>query len=157
MLLLTLRRPERAGHRIARQRQRRLGLQPIERPVVGCGRPGVGHPAAVHAEQRPVQSSFRVSLCAARTLNATGQCRVTLSLRQEHLRAGCGPRQEESGPEIRPKSSSQAACCWLWRCWLAAGTAMGARPAPSPSLFFVPGLPHVMLIELRQALSFVPG
>ena len=32
---------------------------------------------------------------AARTLNATGQCRVTLSLQQEHLRAACGPCQEE--------------------------------------------------------------
>ena len=38
---------------------------------------------------------FRVSVCAERTLNATGQSRVTLSLRQDQLRAGCGPRQEE--------------------------------------------------------------
>ena len=29
---------------------------------------------------RPVQSKIRVPLCAARTLNVTGQCRVTLSL-----------------------------------------------------------------------------
>ena len=35
-------------------------------------------------------SPFRVSACAARTLNATGQSRVTLSLRWEHLRAACG-------------------------------------------------------------------
>ena len=27
-----------------------------------------------------------------------------------------------------------------------------ARPAPLPSRYFVPGLPHVILIELRQAL-----
>ena len=27
-----------------------------------------------------------------------------------------------------------------------------ARPAPSPSAYSVPGLPHVMRIELRQAL-----
>ena len=33
------------------------------------------------AETRPVQSKIRVLLFAARTLNATGQCRVTLSLR----------------------------------------------------------------------------
>ena len=34
----------------------------------------------------------------------------------------------------------------------------GARPAnPSPSLYFVPGIPHVMLIEWRQAPYFVPG
>ena len=33
-----------------------------------------------------------------------------------------------------------------------------ARPAyPSPSPDFVPGLPHVTLIELRLALIFVPG
>ena len=35
-------------------------------------------------------SLFRVSVCAARTLNATGPSRVTLSLRQGHLRAACG-------------------------------------------------------------------
>ena len=40
---------------------------------------------------------FRVSVCAARTLNATGPSRVTLSLRQAPLRAGCGSRQEERG------------------------------------------------------------
>ena len=28
---------------------------------------------------------------------------------------------------------------------------MKARPAPPPSPYFVPGLPHVVLIELRQA------
>ena len=38
---------------------------------------------------------IRVPLFAARTLNATGQSRVTLSLRQERLRAACGPCQEE--------------------------------------------------------------
>ena len=42
---------------------------------------------------------------AARTLNATGPPRVTLSRWQGLLRAGCGPRQEESGPEIRPKTT----------------------------------------------------
>ena len=34
---------------------------------------------------------FLVSVCAARTLNAAGQPRVTLSLRQERLRAAHGP------------------------------------------------------------------
>ena len=47
----------------------------------------------------PVQPEpFRVSVCAACTLNATGQSRVTLSLRQEQLRASCGSRQEGKGP-----------------------------------------------------------
>ena len=57
------------------------------------------------AEERggPVQSKIRVPLFAARTLNATGQSRVTLSLRCERLRAACALRQEERGPEIRPK------------------------------------------------------
>ena len=49
------------------------------------------------ADVRPVQSRIRVPLFAARTLNVTGQYRVTLSLRKEHLRAVCGPRQEERG------------------------------------------------------------
>ena len=38
-------------------------------------------------------SPFRVSVCAARTLNATGQCRVDLSPRSQRLRAACWPRQ----------------------------------------------------------------
>ena len=44
----------------------------------------------------------RVLVCAARTLNATGQPRVTLSPRQEQLRAVRGPRQEQKGPDILP-------------------------------------------------------
>ena len=35
------------------------------------------------------QSPVRVSICAARTLNPTGQSRVTLSLRQERSSAAC--------------------------------------------------------------------
>ena len=50
----------------------------------------------------------RVLLCAARTLNAAGQSRVSLSPRQEQLRAGCGSRQEERGPELRPKRCNVA-------------------------------------------------
>ena len=55
--------------------------------------------------------SFRVPLFAARALfffkikNATGQPRVTLSLQQRNIRAGCGLRQEERAPEIRPKTT----------------------------------------------------
>ena len=59
---------------------------------------------------RPVRSTIRVPLFAARTLNATGESRATLSLRQERLRAACGPRQEERGPEIRgPKNKTTPA------------------------------------------------
>ena len=49
---------------------------------------------ALQTSVRPAPS-FRVSACAARTLNATGTSRVTLSLQNEHLRAVCGPCQEE--------------------------------------------------------------
>ena len=35
----------------------------------------------------------RVLICPARALNAAGRSRVTLSLRREHLRAGCEPWQ----------------------------------------------------------------
>ena len=50
---------------------------------------------------RPAQDPL-ASRSAARTLNATGRSRVTLSLRQEHLRAACQPRREERAPEVRP-------------------------------------------------------
>ena len=42
--------------------------------------------------------------CAACTLSAAVQCRVTLSRRQGHLRAACPARQEGSGPEAAPKT-----------------------------------------------------
>ena len=42
-------------------------------------------------------SKIRAPLFTARALNATGQSRITLSLRQKKLRAACGPRQEERG------------------------------------------------------------
>ena len=42
-----------------------------------------------------------VPLFAASIFIGTGQARVTLSLRQGHLRAACLSRQEESGPKIR--------------------------------------------------------
>ena len=65
-------------HRANMQARRKLGLK--EARI----RPGPSRP-------------FRVSVCAARALNVTGQCRVTLSLQWEHLRAVCGPGQEERG------------------------------------------------------------
>ena len=46
--------------------------------------------------------------CAARTLNAIGQCQVTLSRRQEHLRAGCQARQEERELTSLPNTISCA-------------------------------------------------
>ena len=51
---------------------------------------------------------YRVSVCAARTLNVKGQSRVTLSLQKEHLRAVCGPCQEERSLTFAQKRSSQA-------------------------------------------------
>ena len=56
---------------------------------------------------RPLDRPKRVSVCAARTLNPIGQARVTPSPRYEQLRAVRGPRQEEKGPEIRPKRFTQ--------------------------------------------------
>ena len=59
--------------------------------------------ALVHEWQRFVTLAarpappFRVLVCATRTLNARGESRVTVSLRQEPIRAVCGPRQEERG------------------------------------------------------------
>ena len=54
----------------------------------------------------PVQSKIRVPLFAARTLNAVGQYRVTLSLQKEHLRAARGPCQEERSLIFAQKRSS---------------------------------------------------
>ena len=63
-----------------------------------------------HPAGRPVQSTIRAPVRAARALNATGRSRVTLSLLQEHLRAVCGPRQEERSLTFAQKRSSQAGC-----------------------------------------------
>ena len=52
---------------------------------------------------RPAAAPFRVPLLAARTLNATDGARVMLSLRSEHLSAGCQLRQEERGLKTCPK------------------------------------------------------
>ena len=54
----------------------------------------------------PVRSTTRAPLFAARTLNATGQSRVTLSLQREHLRAACGLRQGERSLTSAQKRSS---------------------------------------------------
>ena len=45
--------------------------------------------AGSSGERARPSSPFRVSASASCTLNAMSQSRVTLSLRQEHLRAGC--------------------------------------------------------------------
>ena len=65
------------------------------------------------------KASFASRPVLASALNATVQSRVTLSLRKEHLRAGCGPQQEEKGPETRPKHdfcSQAAASRRAWWC-----------------------------------------
>ena len=51
----------------------------------------------------------RVSASAACALNATSPFRASLSLRQEHLRAVYGPRQEERKGGLR--SAQNDACC----------------------------------------------
>ena len=50
----------------------------------------------VHTKD-PILCNSSVPVCAARTLNANRSAWVTLSLRYERLRAGCSPRQGESG------------------------------------------------------------
>ena len=67
-----------------------------------------GVPALDSIDQWPAQPKSRALVLATRTLNAKAQSRVTLSLREEHLRAACYTRLEERGPEIRPKRFSQA-------------------------------------------------
>ena len=60
--------------------------------------PAPGRTGGARDQRRPRPSSpFRVPVFAACTLNATGQSRVTLSLRKGHLRVVCGRRQEERG------------------------------------------------------------
>ena len=72
----------------------------------GCGPAtrGVYGPSS----QNPV---FRVSICAARTLNPTGRSRVTLSLRfkSEFKRAAREPRQEERGLKSAQNDSRRPA------------------------------------------------
>ena len=78
------------------QRQRRAAA------VRRAGRLGQG--PAGSSSRKPLSFASWSVLDSA--LNATDQSRVTLSLRQEHVRAACGSRQEERGlPEIRrPKT-----------------------------------------------------
>ena len=58
---------------------------------LSCAPPSKQLTAAVDGgyATRPVQPQFRVLVCAAPALNAAGQSRVTLSLRQARLRAAC--------------------------------------------------------------------
>ena len=68
----------------------------LSRDVLNFGYSGQGYMELSVA--RPARKSpfffFRASVCAAPTLNAAGQSRVTLSLRQERLRAALilGPK-----------------------------------------------------------------
>ena len=75
------------------RRQRHLLDAPLRAPAPG--------------QRLGPSSPFRAPLCAARTLNITGQPRVTLSLQQEHLRAVCRPCQEERSLKFAPKTPSQ--------------------------------------------------
>ena len=69
---------------------------------------------------RPAQTPFRASVCAARTLNATGQSRVTLyiyaaaSALKRSLSATTGAKQ----PEIRPQNDARRP---PYTCWCAPG------------------------------------
>ena len=56
------------------------------------------------------ESKIRVPLFAARTLNATGQHRATLSLPQERLRAARGLRREETSRTLNPKTDPRRSC-----------------------------------------------
>ena len=69
-----------------RPRRNRPAQHPLRVVGDGCAAPA-----------RPKHKQQRVSVLAGRTLNAAGQARVTLSLRQERLSAACWPRQEERG------------------------------------------------------------
>ena len=109
-------------------------------------------------------------------LNATGQSRVTLSLRQAHLKSSLCAAARGKRPEFRP-NTSQASPRASPRSWRpsACGTSRGrqcrrasctsgrrscrtpASPTRTSSPYFVPGSPHGILTELRQALDFVPG
>ena len=60
--------------------------------------------ATTSTQQGPSGAKSASRSLRAHTLNAVGQSRVTLSLRQENLRAACGPRREEKGAEI-PKTT----------------------------------------------------
>ena len=74
-----------------------------------------------------ILNPFRASVCAARTLNAAGPSRATLSLQKEHLRAACGPQQEGKGAEFGPKM--MRLCRPPGRAW---GTVRVSHPGPKP-------------------------
>ena len=77
--------------------------------------------------------------CAERTLNATDQSRVTLSLRQEHVKSSLCAAAGGERPDFRPKTSQAArrrgrSSCQSPRCGSARGTGArhGRRSATSP-------------------------
>ena len=53
----------------------------------------------------PSRAKFRAPRFAARTLNAAGQCRVTLSLRQREVKSSLWGTAGGKGAEIRPKTT----------------------------------------------------
>ena len=103
-------------HNLAQPRVGWGALQ-LERQLPLGRRQHDGHGA--HRSLRPVERNFSVPLFAACTLNATGQSRVILSLRKEHLRAICGPRQEERALKSVRKRFSQAGTPATPRWWAA--------------------------------------
>ena len=61
------------------------------------------------SDPRPVRPRSLVSACAARTLNATGQSRVTLSLQKEHLKSSPWAMPGGKQPNIRPNTAGSQA------------------------------------------------
>ena len=69
-------------------------------------------PGVINPARGPSSRNFRVSFFAARTLNAADRSRVTLSPRQERLRAACQPQQEEKGG-LNPTPTRFSQACLL--------------------------------------------
>ena len=115
---------------------------------------------ALAKKARPAAAQpFRVSVCAAHTLNAIGQSRVTLSLWHERLRAACESRQEERGLKSaqqndprrprRPRGAlaSPLRCCL--RCAAAAGWATTRRSSPRTTSTFSCATPRQVCVRAR--------
>ena len=113
---------------------------------------------ALAKKARPAAAQpFRVSVCAAHTLNAIGQSRVTLSLWHERLRAACESRQEERGLKSaqqndprrprRPRGAlaSPLRCCL--RCAAAAGWATTRRSSPRTTSTFSCATPRQVCVR----------
>ena len=94
-----------------------------------------------YVQQSP-SSPIRVSVCAARALNATVPCRVnSIAAARALLRAACGLRQEDRGPEILFKAiiagvqTMKSPVCWSMQHIMAEGAFDEAchvsKPAPA--------------------------